>query len=86
MNPGDIVTTLPIPNNAGTCFRVYDMTEKVLIVDGRVMGNRMIDKFYHGEIAIVLESDDSWTRILTMRGIAGWIRTSNIRSIEEGTT
>ena len=80
-----LVTPLPIPNNSGSCYRVYNVNKYAKEVDVQVfLSTRMVDKLYHNELAILLEvsSDGVGSRILTPRGIAGWCRTDNLKTIE----
>ena len=81
-----LVTPLPIPNNSGSCYRVYNVNKYAKEIDAQTfLATRLVDKLYHGEVAVLLEisEGDGSCRVLTPRGIAGWCRIINLRSIDE---
>ena len=80
-----LVIPLPIPNNDGRCYRIYNYNKYAKEIDVHtLLATRMVDKLYHGEVAVLLETSegDDGCRILTPRGIAGWCRNGNLKILD----
>lgn len=72
---GDLVTTMRVENHAGACYRLYDVPERVTIVDGKIpVVRRLVGKFFHDETAIVIEvrAEMKMVRVFTSGGVIGW--------------
>lgn len=84
MKPGSMITTKPIQNNGGTCFRVRDMPKNFEWRGDAVVAAQIVDKLFHGEVGMLVEISEEgrYARIVTPRGIVGWIKVENIGEVE----
>ena len=81
MKPGDLTIGKKIPRNLGKCYRIYNV---IGIDPTRMIYPEVVDKLYHGELAFVIETCDEKkrVRILTPRGIIGWILVDLLEVVE----
>lgn len=79
LNVGDLVTSLPIPNHGGNCFRLFQFSD-YLGVPVQVQWKNMVDKLYHEEVGILLDIDGKGMGlVLSPRAVAGWINIANLQ-------
>lgn len=82
LNVGDLVTTLPIHNHGGNCFRLFQFSD-YLGGPVPVQWKNMVDKLYHEEVGILLDIDGKGMGlVLSPRAKTGWI---NIANLQEAT-
>jgi hypothetical protein len=77
LQPGDLVTTVHIPNHGGDCFRLYNFSNEL----GSPNWKKMTDKLYHGEVGLLLEiSIEGMGLVLSPRAKTGWVNMANIEA------
>lgn len=82
---GELIVTRPIPNHGGQAYRVHNLNPRRGGTE-TWLRYRMVDKLWHGEVAVVLEVDrvHGYVRICTPRGVEGWIRSIHVRRPQDG--
>ena len=81
---GDLVRTRRTENHGSTCYRLYDSAQKqAQIIDDKIIYTKMVEKIFHDEVGLVLEVqyDIDKARVLSPRGIPGWISILNLELI-----
>ena len=93
MKRGTAVRMRIIPSHKNECLRVYDIPYHIVPhpnnssvtwsqISDEMRFKKVIDKFYPGEIGVVLDTHEELVQVLTPRGISGWLNSNTIETIE----
>jgi len=94
---GDAVQLRHVPGHPNRCLRIFDVPKDFIPDVGKAQKSglkrsdiqqelrfrKVIDKLWAGEIGVVLEFQDDLVRILTPRGVPGWLNPEGLEVLSE---